>query len=817
MKKKFLYLLFQFFCTCLIAQQANFEWVKPLSNTTNKNARAVFTDAAGNVYTTGQFSGTIDFDPGTGVYNLTATATSMYILKLDATGNFVWARQIGGAGTVDCTGASLDEASGTIYCCGRFQGNIDFDPGTAAFNLATTSYSASFILKLHVTGTFIWAKQIASIDFQSNAASAIKTDRAGNVYTTGNFSGTADFDPGAGNYNLGATQSANDMYLLKLDAAGNFIWTKQISGFHSSATQAPMALAIDNAGNIYTGGYFDSTVDFDPGIDSMPLQSKGNWDAFLLKLNASGDFVWVKTMGGNGQNSIVALIATDDGNLYASGYATGTVDADPGAAVLNLSSKGNSDCYISKLDANGNLKWATLVGGPGDDAIVNMATDDLQNIYCTGHFKNTVDFDPGAAVYNLSSAGSFNSFMLKLTPGGNMLWAKQLTTANIIFGSAIAVDAQRNIYTAGNFTGLVDFDPNAGIVNISSATNSEYDVYIHKMNQPCTAGTIDTLSINSCTSYQLNNDRYTESGTYRQVLLNMAGCDSSILLQLTINRIVNNVNKTACAADGYFAEGALQHTSGSYTDTLQTRNGCDSVVITQLAIQASPQPNLGADREICPGESIVLTPGAFNSYTWNDNSSSATHAANAIGKYWVTVTGSNNCTATDTMEIIGIRNPPAGFLPQGQAICLNSVFNLTIPGYKTYLWSNGATGSSAAVSTPGTYYLTVKDQYNCTGTDSIIITRADCVPFAIVNAFSPNNDGKNDLFKPVINQVVIQYHLVIYNRLGEKLFETTDPSKPWDGTYRGYPQDTATYTYQLSFTNSNGKFYQQKGTVILLR
>jgi len=816
MKKTIACILLFFIAKSAVAQQANFEWARSLSNSINKSARTIFTDATGNVYTIGQFSGTIDFDPGPATFNLTAQGTAVYIIKLDSSGNFIWARQVGGIGSVDCAAAYLDEAAGVLYCTGAFQGNIDFDPGPSSFNLASTTYGVTYILKLHISGTFIWAKQVASSNAQSNAGSSVKGDNNGNIYITGNFSGIADFDPGNASYELTATNSLRDMYILKMDAAGNFLWTKQLSGLNTLSNQTPASLSLDNAGNIYTAGYFDSTVDFDPGAGVYTLTSKGDWDAFVLKLDANGAFVWVKAMGGSGQNGIVSVTATDDGYVYTAGYISGAADFDPGAGVYTLTSAGNSDCFIAKLDNNGNFIWATVFGSTSDDGIWNMALDNTQNIYCTGYFKNTVDFDPGPATLNLSSTGTYNSFILKLNAVGGLVWVKQLA-ASIIFGTAITTDAQKNVFTAGNFTGQCDFDPGTGVYNLSSAAPAEYDVFIQKMRQSCTAATYDTLNVSTCKKYTINNSTYTESGTYRQLLSNMAGCDSNVILHLSINRLHTAINAEVCAADGYFTQGAYQHTAGVYTDTLQSAGGCDSVVIINLRIKPSPAPDCGTDRDICPGEILTISPGTFNSYLWNDNSTTVSKTINAPGTYWVRVTGRNNCTATDTFRILSVRNNPADFLPEDRGICNNSIVNLFVPGFKTYLWSNGSNSRDISIRSIGTYYLTVKDFYNCTGTDTIHITRAGCVPFGIPNAFSPNNDSHNDFFKPVINLLVQQYHFTIYNRLGQKIFETTDPANGWDGTFNSNPQDAGVYIYTLSFTDSDGKFYNKNDTVVLIR
>jgi len=140
-----------------------------------------------------------------------------------------------------------------------------------------------------------WAKQMGSSD--SNYSTAITVDNMGNVYTTGTFQGTIDFDPGPGVFNLTSIDVYNggDIFIQKLDASGNFIWAKKMGGV---AWDKSNSIAVDNFGNVYTTGAFIATVDFDPGPGTLNLVSVSFDDIFIQKLDASGNLLWVKQMGG---------------------------------------------------------------------------------------------------------------------------------------------------------------------------------------------------------------------------------------------------------------------------------------------------------------------------------------------------------------------------------------------------------------------------------------------------------------------------------------------------------------------------------------
>jgi gliding motility-associated-like protein len=145
------------------------------------------------------------------------------------------------------------------------------------------------------------------------------------------------------------------------------------------------------------------------------------------------------------------------------------------------------------------------------------------------------------------------------------------------------------------------------------------------------------------------------------------------------------------------------------------------------------------------------------------------------------------------------------------------VLTINVPGYKNYLWNTGEQSSSLAISSFGTHYLIVTDYNNCSGTDTINIIRKNCMYIGIPNAFTPNKDTRNDLFKPIINQVIKQYSFVVYNRYGQKIFETHDYNKGWDGTYKGKDQPIGTYVYRILYTNIFGYESVNNGTVMLLR
>ncbi len=489
---KNLYLIIIFIGLALLAnaQSPAFAWVKNVGGTSFTRGNAVATDVSGNVYTAGIFSGTTDFDPGAGTLNLTALGDQDgFISKSDASGNLMSAVNIGGAYSEIISGIAVD-ASGNVYTTGSYGLTVDFDPGAGTFNMTSKGGSDVFILKLDNSGNFIWAKSIGGTSTDDSYGIAL--DASGYIYCTGDFVGEADFDPGSGILNL-LSKGDLDIFVLKLDATGSLIWAKNMGGV---GADAGYSIAVDAAGNVVSTGLFSANADFDPSAAEYEFINFGNSDMYISKLDASGNFVWAAQIGG-AQNDYGYSIALDaSGNVYTTGWFYDTADFDPGTGTFILSSAtGSSNTFVSKLDASGNFVWADNIGGGNftNAQGYGIAVDAFNNIYTTGIFQETTDFDPGTGIYNLTSAGYSDIFILKLNPSGNMEWAGALSGPIVEKGNAIAVNASSVIYCTGEFSGTVDFDPGTAVVAIPAIQS---DAFVVKLAQSSTGIADNSLSFN---------------------------------------------------------------------------------------------------------------------------------------------------------------------------------------------------------------------------------------------------------------------------------------------------------------------------------
>jgi len=304
-----------------------------------------------------------------------------------------------------------------------------------------------------------------------------EVDDKGNVYSFGVFNDSVDFDPGPGLYTL-APDSSMDIYLQKVDKNGNFIWAKNISN-NASVMPHLQSIAIDSIGNIYLAGNFRGSMDFDPGpgIQNLSTTVLGQTDIFILKLNSSGNFVWVKQIGNSGFHAVYTVIINNSGDLIINGIFNGTVDFDPNAGIQNFTAQGpGPNQFILKLDVNGNYIWANQIGCTSVSNPTNMEVDNNDDIILSGRFSDTLIIDTGSLATKLYADTSINSYIVKLNSLGNFIWSKQINGAAPL---AINTDANNNVIVIGRFEDIVDFDPSLA-TNFKDANMGEQ--YILKLD-----------------------------------------------------------------------------------------------------------------------------------------------------------------------------------------------------------------------------------------------------------------------------------------------------------------------------------------------
>lgn len=453
--------------SCLMhSQNPTFQWVKSIGGATDENGVHSTMDGSGNIYTTGSFEGTVDFDPGSGISNLTSSGLmDIFIQKLDANGNFIWAKRFGGVGD-DISTAINHSTFGDIFITGNYEGVVDFNPGSG-FNYQTSEGGSDvFVQKLNVNGELGWVKSIGGT--LNDFGGMVKTDALGNVYLLQNYSGAVDFDPGRDDYVL-TSSGGLDICIEKLSPFGDLVWAKTIGG---SSDDYGSGLEVDNTGNVYVTGNFQGSVDFDPGTGINLHVALGTKDLFVEKLNSNGTLEWVSCLGSSFGSSEVTSIALDlQGNPYTIGTFDGSITYPvPEAAPAILTSAGGSDVFIQKFNPYGEIIWMKSIGGTKNEKGKQVHIDFLDNIFVSGEYDKTILNDPGTAAKGITMHLK-GFFVHQINQSGFTLWEKQFRNSVGVWINSMSTDYSGNLFISGKFKGSVDFDSGSSVYSLTSSGN----------------------------------------------------------------------------------------------------------------------------------------------------------------------------------------------------------------------------------------------------------------------------------------------------------------------------------------------------------
>ncbi len=324
------------------------------------DGRAIAVDSIGNVHVAGIFGGFVDFDPEPPGYFLQSGFRDTFIAKLNGDGELIWARSFTGifGSPNEVTSIGLDNF-GNIYLSGGFSGLVDFDPSPFSLILSSGFGADTFLVKLDLSGVLISAKQFGSdYDFSSLG---MLVGPLGDVLLSGTFFGNADLDPGIGVVEL-TSHGLGDGFLMQLDTSGNLVWAR---GFGGSGADAARDVKRDGDKNIYVTGDFEDFFNYGVGVDL--LESNGDTDVFVLRLDNAINLSWVKSFGGDDDDTGNAIGLDSLGFIYVAGAFRREVDFDPGLGTSELTSEGRIDGFLARLTQE--LVFTTSGVGP-DDIVV---------------------------------------------------------------------------------------------------------------------------------------------------------------------------------------------------------------------------------------------------------------------------------------------------------------------------------------------------------------------------------------------------------------------------------------------------------------
>ncbi len=632
---------------------------------------------------------------------------------------FHWAHNID---TKLSNGANIiSDKSGGVYSSGSIYNlptDMDFGPNT--FTLTPGQYKANaYIARYQSNSDLYWAKLLYSQDGHCTITD-MSIDSLKNIYIIGSFTGNVDFDPGPNTFNLTCVNQNFDkaLFIEKLDSNGNFLWAKKIDDSFSTIYSDKSHFIFDSDGNILILSSFKGIVNFNPngGFDTLH-STTGLYNSFLLKLDSQGQFIYVKKIAG-GENTGVTITIDNQNLIIICGVFQDSIDADLGIGVSPLIGIGQNN-YIIKINSSTQLIWAEAIksiGGNSSFNIIDVNTDDFNNIYTVGSFNNSVNFDPSGGVDIRTSNGDSDAFITKLNSAGGYIWTKT-------FGGILADDAKQIIFDTSGFfyvlgfaINIVDLNPNLGVYMINTggitgysylskfslsgqfidafvfgdtsggivAKNVCYDnehIYMtgtlsgspdfdpsantHILTSPGVGsymfiskysfcGTHYDTTIHACNTINLWGTNYDSSKHFIQYFLNANECDSNMNVNLIMQYgPTDTIQQTVCK--NFTINNVTYNSSGVYVQHFPIGAACDSLLIIDL--QVTNPGNLTISQI---QDTLRVTPTNYT-YQWIDCATNLPiNGANdtifvpaSPGSYKVVAYFAAGCSDTSSCKTVG--------------------------------------------------------------------------------------------------------------------------------------------------------------------
>ncbi len=884
-------------------------WSTYYGGSNYERGNGICTDAAGNVYVTGwtASSNFPFFNPGGGAFcdSTYNGGDDIFVLRFTNAGLRTWATYYGGASSESGWEITVDNAGGILITGGALSGFPTLNPGGGAFVQAAYgggTYDA-FILKFSASLAPFWATYYGSSG--NEVSHGVAVDATGNIFITGGTNSTLFplLNPGGGSYFQGSFGGNFDAFIVKFSSTGVRQWATFYGGSNFEWSEG---IAIKPSGQVYITGA--------TGSPNFPLQNPGGgayyqstfgggvYDVYIVRFSNAGIRQWATYYGGNNYDESLEIATDASGTLYLSGATNSTnfpVQSAGACSFFDNTYAGGtgSDVFISVFNNSETLTWASYYGATDNESGFSIAPDASGNFYVTGYTFST-NFpllNPGGGAYFQNTlaggSGTDNVILLKFCPNCAPT-VNATATANSCFGAnngtaSASMAGGTGPYTyswsnstaAATATGL-----SAGIYTIViTDANGCSSTASAAITQPALLTATATATAASCGqnngsasitasggtgayTYSWSNGN-TQSATsnlsagiYTVTVTDNNGCSKTTTASVTSTG-AGTATATATAAiscngssngsamssisggtspytyswnNGQLTQGATGLSAGTYTITITDTNGCIATQTLNISQPSAVTATATATAASCGqnnGSASATANGGTGSYTysWSTGATTSSIINQPSNIYTVTITDANACTQTASVNVGTTGGPIATATAAATNISSGTSTTLTGTGGGSYTWSPSAGLSCTNCANPTAsptittqYCLTVTDTNGCTDLACVTLYVESPCPgsdnFSVPNAFSPNGDGRNDLFelhgwKDCINTFV----LTVFDRWGEKVFESEDPGKSWEGTRNGKELDAAVYVYYISATNTQGEPFIRKGNITLMR
>jgi gliding motility-associated-like protein len=622
-----------------------------------------------------------------------------------------------------------------------------------------------YIIKTDPAGNVIWQKSYGGTSSDDGTA-IIPTSDGGLIFVASSSSNNGDV---SGHHGI---VGFSDVWVVKLDASGNIMWQKSYGG---SVKDFGGDIIETAGGFIVTGETYSNNGDVS-GFHGPPIYV----DLWVFKIDLSGNLLWQRCYGGSLDESAAAIEKTLDGSFLLVS-TTRSMDGD----VSNVPR--GADSWVIKISGSGNIIWDKCIGGNSGEQAYKIVINTDGTFFLVGVTFST---DLPGAFPKTPTAQLGDAWVVLLDGSGNVLWQKA-------FGGTDSDGISDAVKTTDG--GYLLCGGSSSADGIVCPTHTRNETWLVKMDA---AGNIQWNR-----TYGGNNYEHGE----KEILMPSGDC-----------YILSN---------SYSTDGDITNHKGNM-DLWLSRYSFTGVLIYPAVTISANKINIG-----CAGETVqfIASPvkgGNNPSYQWQLNGVDIGENNDTIlisNLYYndevsCVLTSNSNCVDVHTVRSNSLKititlPPPGPILPKDTLLCSYQKIELSAnKKFVSYLWSNGSTEERITVKQPGTYWLKAVDLQKCISKDSITIFPKHCIEGVFIpNAFTPNNDGRNDQFMPIMNADVKQYRFMVYDRWGRIVFETTTLNKGWDGTQKNMPYNTGVFMWQCIYQLEGEEPTSKRGTVLLLR
>lgn len=776
--------------------EGNILWAKSWGTVENEKALSVAVSPSGDSYVTGYFASSITFG-GTQLHS--AGRREIFIVKVNTSGNIVWAKKAGGTGDDKAEGIALDKNE-NFYIVGSFTQSASFS-GTTITNSGKNS---AFVAKYNSGGSILWARA-AGACCDTTQYRCVATDENDNVYVAGYFNATASF----GTNNFNSTGSA-DIVVAKYDDAGNLQWAKHAGGIGEDIAYG---IAVDKINHfVYVTGLVSAPGNF----DSYAYTISGFKDIFVVAYDESGNVVWQKINGG-GHRDIGSAIACDNhGSIYTTGLFNGTAFFDS-FTITGFPNQPWADFYVDKISS-----------APAPTPVIAASNLVVTQATCT---DLNLTFTPGSGMARIIVAHAGSDVNMFPINGSNYLADPYFGNGfNLGNDNFIVYNGSGNNVTVSGLLPAITYYFSVIEYNGFGATNSfatigaltgngltaNFTINLSGLQAICPGESLN-LQASGATSYTWSPSAGLSSTIGSSVIasphlttvytinaLTAASCQASLFFRINVKPlpVVDFPDLTTlCKNDQPFTLDTGTPSGGVYsgpgvsngqfdpflagsgtftlTYTYTDTTGCTNENEASIHVSSLPSVTLSSVGPLCTDDSPVNLNGNPNGgiYSGSGLSSGSFDPAIGSGTYDIvyTYTGSNGCSDFTTETVI-VNPSPILYIGKDTTVCAQTSILLNAgAGYASYEWSDGSTTASIVVDSSGigidteTFSVEVTTSLGCSVEDELEVTFAICAGVNDLTEFDQIRIFPN----PFDNEFVLSSNdrisYFIYDCLGRKL------------------------------------------------